>query len=556
MNIKINSNKLIFLSLLSLCLIQYYLFKSFVKYEIINFYPANYDQTSYLLLVYHLFENIKTSGFHTIFLPGDILPTGILFPLQALLSFFILGANRFSALLPNFLYFIIMQITVFFTAKKLFGSYSYSFILLGLILTLNTPFWSGGIVDFRMDFLAFNLYGILTCLFLLSQNFLLRQWVIYLALTVVLLILLRFITFIFLLPIACFLVIQFTYSYRLRQNIQDKLCAKKRLINLLIFFSIILIFIVPCFIITGNELYQYYVISHLSEKQFRSVAHHSIWQFIKFYPTVIKNQHIGHMGKIAIKLLIAFAFLTLILRQIISFKKNYFLYRPITMMDLFTLLLLIACPILILMLDPVVSFVVCGIVGIPLLLLLVSLFFYMTYPLTIYWPLPLNIVASFILILGLIYQWQAYVIHREKDQTLKDSANITQLYENIGNYAIQHHWSDIKLSMDFVTDYLNYGSFITLYYEKNGKLLTILTERMGSDLFSPLSKEQALASLKASNVVILTVGKFPDKKQAFFPGIQSIAYFRPQLAQYTTQHFSYFGHYVFKGYEHNVYVAR
>jgi len=538
--------------LLILLIAQYAGFKTYLLREIVYFYPANYDQAAFLPHVYTLYDHIKHIGFKALLNISALLPTGILFPLNALILFLTFEASRFYALLPNFLYFILLQLTVFLIAKKLSGKSAFGFLFIGLILTLNTPFFIGGIADYRMDFIAFCLYGILISFIIQSQVFQSRHWTILIALLAAFMIGMRFITAVYLAGLfsvlLLFLASQFFFSKSTeRQRIKTK-CFHLFLCSLLIG-----ILIAPDLYLSKSYLYHYYVIGHTQsiELPFRGIP--GTESQFSFYPNTIKNIHIGSIGKSVIQFLFYLYTFFFLVHFFVGIPAKF---NAFTRYDVFLLIISIICPLLILSCDPAKSYVVAGIVVTPILFLMILYGIYVDNKIAILSPkiaaIVLNTITVCVLGIGGYHQWEMYSERRMSSQ-LQDLVTLNRLFQDVAEYSAGKKWPVIHLSIDYVTDYLNIGTFATLYYEKYGKLITLIPERLGSALFYPITEKESLDSLKASNVVILTVGDYP--KNAYFPGNQSVIEFRSHLKNYADTHFHVLGDYEFLGYHRRVYVA-
>src|SRR3990167_6216585 len=199
-------NILFYLLLLALFIFQFILFDRYVHADIVHFYPTNFDQQSYLMMIYPIYESVKHTGILHGFLNSPVLSSGVLFPIQTVLFFLITGASRYHALLINFIYFIALQLSVVMVCKKLTNCFSTPLIFLGLLLTLNAPFMiPGGIPDFRIDFIAFCLYGIVITSMLRSNVFFNIRWSLFSAALTILLILTRTITAVYIFGIVFFL---------------------------------------------------------------------------------------------------------------------------------------------------------------------------------------------------------------------------------------------------------------------------------------------------------------------------------------------------------------
>lgn len=553
-----NQSLLSWLMLILLFFAQYYQFTTYLHREIIHFYPANYDQASFLPYVYSLYENIKQNGLFSILHRSSILPTGILFPINAMISFLFLGAARFSALLPNFVYYILLQLTAFITVTKLSGQKAFGFMFVGLILSLNTPFCVGGIADFRMDFIALCLYGIISLLVIQSDIFHSRKGTVLITLLVSVMILMRFITLFYFSLLAFVLFAYYAVLYFYSKEIAIKSMAKTRCFHLMLCGVVLFFFLLPDLILIKSALYQYYFIGHLKgvELPFRLTPKTETW--FSYYPDMIRDIHIGKRGMLLFKTLLYFyGFLYFIYIISFFFKNPKRSSSPVSKEIMVFLILSTLCPIIILSADPSKSGVVGGIVDIPFLGLIIFFCIYVDNRLRLIFKTSwvdgiLKTITLGILIMGFAYQWQSFNI-KSSSAHLKELATLNQMYQDIANYANQQKWPVIHLSLDYVSDYLNTGSFSTLYYEKYGKLIKLSQERLGNLLFYPITEAESIDSLKASNVIILSMDPYPT--DTFFPGNTSILPFRSHLFNYANAHFHVLGNYEFLGVKRRVYVG-
>jgi hypothetical protein len=233
----------------------------------------------------------------------------------------------------------------------------------------------------------------------------------------------------------------------------------------------------------------------------------------------------------------------------ISKKTNI----PWTMGFIFLLLSLLI-PLLVLTADVNKSPVVGSIMVMPIILLISWFCLYIdsTCENTQASKILLNTLGVFILSIGVWNQAYELSHHRSKTQ-LKSLQTISQMYHDIGQYAVAHHWQEIHLSTDQICDYLTSGGIETLYYETQRILLPVNIERMGGAIFS-IKKDEAIASLAKSNIVIFNLNEYvntiPD------PFNQSIKRMRPLLKQYTEANFTRLGDYQFMNSTFRVYVAK
>src|SRR5690348_2934326 len=113
------------------------------------------------------------------------------------------GASRLSALSLNFIYWAAFQLVLVATLRWLTGRWSATFMGWGLLLTTITPFFEtgGSLFDFRLDFIAFCLFGIFLCVVIRSGVFADWRWSALAGLAAAVLGTFRFITLAYLLGI-------------------------------------------------------------------------------------------------------------------------------------------------------------------------------------------------------------------------------------------------------------------------------------------------------------------------------------------------------------------
>jgi hypothetical protein len=556
-----------YIAIFVLLAIEYMWFRTYVLHEIAYYYPYNFDQASYLRASYVLYHDVKVRGLHSIWQYYPIGATGLLFPLQTLLFFLLFGTSRLTALSISFFYFALLLCVCILVVKRFSRKLYVPIIFLALLLSIQTPFLPfGGVTDFRIDFIAFCLYGIFITCVIRSQIFLERKWTIIAALLGCILILFRYITavyiglnfFLMFLYLCCNKYWQYTDIARLQSN--------KRIINLLIAGSIIGLFaFIPCLMLSGHAIYNYYVVGHVlgGEKYIRSilVGSNGLFASLTFYPRLIIFRHLG-INLVAICLrLLAIGFLLFILAKVFNNKReprkkhvivnNNILSSNFAIGCVF-LVLSIILPLIILTLDVSKSFVVGGIVVMPILWLVMWIFLRLDEKRTVItnridW---INyIIAIVLLIIGVYSQYHGY--HRSQSAArLQDLQSISKMYNDIGNYTVAKKIPVIYLSVDSIKDSLSAGNLVVLYFEKYGKLLNV-EQPMWKTLF-PVDKQQVIRALQKSNVVIVNLSGYRGITN--YPFDNSIRNMREFMMQYVKRHFVKFGDYKFDGYVYRVYV--
>jgi hypothetical protein len=160
----------------ALFIFELLLFLTFYRREIAWYPPQNYDQAAILCENYRLEEAALSDApwklWATLWRDGH--PSGLLLPIEGALSGLILGGARLPQLFLNYLSFIAVQATAFYTAHAVLGRRAYGYAAVGLILCQLTPWFWAGLFDFRMDFFAYCFFGIWTCAFIRSKLLLSR----------------------------------------------------------------------------------------------------------------------------------------------------------------------------------------------------------------------------------------------------------------------------------------------------------------------------------------------------------------------------------------------
>src|ERR1700730_9082890 len=152
--------------LLILIVLEALLFAAFYNREIGPYPPQGYDQAVYLTGTYRLQEKVSTEGLSAFWRElRDPSHAGTLaFPMEGALFGLIIGGTRFPQLCVLFVAFCVLQVFAYNTARLVFRDRLYGIIAVGLILAQSTlRYQAGGLYDFRIDFLAYSLYGLWVC---------------------------------------------------------------------------------------------------------------------------------------------------------------------------------------------------------------------------------------------------------------------------------------------------------------------------------------------------------------------------------------------------------
>lgn len=147
-----------------LLVLEWRWFAAYVHDFVLTAYPQNHDQVVYLWRSYWAHSQIGSRGVLTALADhvgrGD--PVGALLDFEAAVAYDLVAPNRFGALAVGFVHFAALQIGILALLAWYTGSVSFG--MLGVALLLASGFahhGAGGLLDFRLDFTAACVYGLL-----------------------------------------------------------------------------------------------------------------------------------------------------------------------------------------------------------------------------------------------------------------------------------------------------------------------------------------------------------------------------------------------------------
>ena len=487
--------------LIALIVFQAALYHTAFVRELAWHYPENFDQAGALFESYDLEVHALTNGLGEFW--GEMMSSrhmnGLLLPVEGAVSGLIFGGARLSRLAVNFAGLVALEVAIFSTVFRLWHRRDLAFIAIGLILCLRTP-WSdtGGLLDFRIDFMTCCLFGIWIALALRSDTFLGRRGAIACGVTAATLILHRFIAVI---PIAgvsvglAFVCLGVAWIRRRDAEIVHRLLTR---------FSHVLLSSVIAAIIAGPFLYRnfpsiyaYYGIGHIvgDERLFR--AHEqgltSVMDHLLYYPRSIIITHLGASFLIASALLLATLF---VLRR----------KPPVAVGDESEILRFLFClggivgPVVALTCDISKSPVVGGIVAVPAVLIAVLL--------AGWWGLPKpgrlasRVLMATIMALGL-GQTLTQATRPHPTMALRDELEqMAQLDLWMMRVAQENHYYKPRLSMDRLHPAFTDSAITDTILERTGLLMQFRTEL--SNRVTRFDAAEMRRQLEVSDIVILT----------------------------------------------------
>jgi hypothetical protein len=472
-------------------LLETMIFYLHVYLQIAPYYPRVYDQLTYMLATTRILDDFSERGFVALVRPFfSPMSTGIIFPLQGALVQLALGTSRAALLSTNLIYFIIAQLCVFLTARRSLGTTQAAWLPLALFIGCIGVFkTAGGIADYRIDFAAMCLFGIWVCSLSWTNEFTSRKFSVLAGAVAALLILTRFITAAYIGPILIILFLYVAFAKR-----RDDSCYFVRIANILTSGIIVAVIALPALFLASGPINSYYVRGHLSgEEPAVRAAEVGVIDSISnifYYPRALLDYQVGTAG-------VAIIAAALMVASIGKLRSRHLRLRNSFDSLVFTVAL--ATPLVVLSFDFSKSPVVIGIVLIPLMLLIASIWQSFAAPLlghrSLKWTTRLVVLAGAI----------TFVINgtsHRNDLSPEDQTEIERLNFTIATYSAE--FEKPKIAFDRLVDYLN-GATLRYYFRQEygpNRAAPAFTESLAG-IFA-VRPEDALAALKSSDVVVLT----------------------------------------------------
>src|SRR6266478_8519045 len=359
--------------LITLFAVEASIFYAHVARDIAPFYPSNFDQLYYYLATYDLIGAFHARG--PIVLVEELLQlssaTGTTFVLQGALLSLIGGENRTAILSINLVYLLALQFVFFVVIRRRTGRADLAWIGMALLLSLSTLFnGAGGIYDYRIDFSAFCLYGIWTCLLVWSRSFLRTSRALVVVAIGILLVYSRFFTVIYVGGVLGALLAINTYGIWRNPSPYLTAVAARRIRNILLSGTIIAVVCGARLFLSRAAIYDYYVVGHvLGEEKFiraHELGLYTVAGHLLYYPKSIIEKHVGLLTFLIAGALAAWSLWSdrVTLSELLTRSRRF-------RQEFITLGLAILIPVAFLTINVSKSPVVGGIVAIPILLAMV-----------------------------------------------------------------------------------------------------------------------------------------------------------------------------------------
>jgi len=494
--------------LIVLFAVEAMIFYVHVARDIAPFYPSNFDQLSYYIATYDLISAFHARGLSV--LVEELLQpnsaTGTTFVLQGALLSLIGGENRTAILTVNLVYLLALQFVFFAVIRTRTGRTDLAWIAMALLLSLSTLFNDvGGIYDYRIDFSAFCLYGIWTCLIIWSRSFLRTKRTLLVAAVGILLVYSRFFTIIYVGGVLGTLLAINTYEIWRNPSPNRTAVATRRIRKILLSGTIIAVICGARLFLSRAAIYDYYVVGHVlgGEKFIRAheLGLYTIADHLFYYPKSIIEKHVGLLTFSIAGALASWSLWSdrVTLSELLTRPRRY-------RQEFITLGLAILIPVAVLTINVSKSPVVGGIVAVPIVLAMV-LFGAAVWPgggrpkLAPPW-------ARMFPVLVMAIALAAFVSKGLSSRHLparEDLERITLLAKTIAAYAADNNLTRLTMSSDRVVDYQNAATPKLFSIEMLHRNLDI-DPRFGHSVYGifATSREDALRLFADSDVIVLT----------------------------------------------------
>jgi hypothetical protein len=521
--------------------LQFGLFRRHALREVVWAYPDHYDQAYYLEQAYTLYERLRTAGVWP-GLCGHLAtprPQGILFPVPAALLFLLAGPSRLAALSVGLAHFALLQVLLVATLRGLTRRWSAAFLGLGLLLAAATPFTAnGGLLDYRIDFTACCLFGVVLCLVVRSRLFARRRWSAAVGIACAGLILFRFLTLAYLGGIAA-LVLLFLLArlWRGRADLERRRLAGRQLGGLALAGAVALGAAGPFLWLNRQAIYAYYIIGHFNspQKDIRALGPGTanLLGQLSFYPRTVATAHLGVLFAVLAGAVLVLAF-GLGLARRLSPSQPAAPERPDWAGAGFFLLCCLAVPYGLLTLDQAKSWEACNILVPPVLwlVLLPAAAAFRVRPADLAPRLRtagFAALAAVVLAGGLSAQVRSYRRHSTFTQHRPDVEEVTRLFDLVEQHCRRTNCLTPHVAVTCnVADYLTPVIIPPFLYERHGVLIRPDVGSLGGTIYE-VSRAQALDDLRQSDVVLLAD---PAGVRSPYPFDRCMKELYPELKRY------------------------
>ena len=491
-----------------LLLLQGVLFRQYALREVVWLFPRYFDQAVYLDLSFHSYESMLAEGF----LPGLgrslALPVanGMLLHSQAAVLYLFVGPSRLAALALLFAYFAAFQVVLVATLRHLSGRWSVALYGLGLLLTATAPYAAGaGLTDFRIDFVAFSLFGILLCAVARSDCFASWPWSGAVGGAAALLVLFRYITAVYLAGIlGTWWLLTAARTICCRRDPTARARLSRRLIGGLLAGGVLTALALPVLVWKRQALWDYYVGSHVlsSDKAVRA-AEAGVSSPLQSYLFYARALYATHAGPFFLYLAAVGGLAAAVARRLTRSRVA----GTVPADGDFSVWSFLACSLLvpyaILTLSITKTAAVGGILVPPLLWLALLPVVRLARAGRGSWAVAvgLPVLAGVAVVCGLHVQFRSVCRHDFWTLNRGDAGQVLSLYDEIIRRSRETGLRSPVLSCNRITEYLTASNIRVRSYERDGATLEV-SQGLGRGI-NEVDEATARAELEGSDFVVL-----------------------------------------------------
>lgn len=511
----------------ALLLLQYLVFVHRAQREITWAYPMHFDQTGYLAQSYETFEVMRHEGLFRGVLHGLKVNAaqGKLLHLQAACLYLFLGASRLSALTLNFLYFALLQWFALYTTRWLTRSWAAGWLAVGFVLASRTRLQpAGGMLDFRIDFIASCLVGILICVVIRSGVFRYRNWSLAAGAAAAVLIGFRFLSAVLVAPIWGATLAYLAWGvWRSKAGSRVRRLALARIRGLLLASGVVVALAAPLIAVAWPAIQPYYF-GHVSGGEYKirlaEYGVQSAWDFVLYYPLSVIREHLGRDFLLGLIIAVLVALTSARRLEHALRGRPRSLFRTCSA---FCWIALIA-PLLVLTAWPSRSPVVGTLLVGPVVAVCVVTLVWLAGRMAPLWNVPWAPAAP-LAMAGVAVVAGALVDLDQARPALPatrpaEYRAVTEFYEHIGEYCEKSGLPMPRIVFDRIWDFLSPNILEPLYYERRGLLLRP-SSSIGIHIFA-VSDEEVSAALADCDLLVLTTPSSPTPPGAVYPYSESM----------------------------------
>jgi hypothetical protein len=520
-----------------LLVFEYGLFRQYAEREVVWCYPTVNDQAAYLSRSYRYFEKIGAKGLinGVVFGLRDKKPNGAVVEVEASLLYLFLGASRLSALTLNFAHFALLQVVLAGTVRWYSGRWSPAFMGVGLLLTAGSPFYfAGGIMDFRIDFIAFCLVGVFVCVVIRSGVFQSWRWSIVAGAVAGHLVLSRYLTAVYLAGILGLFFVLFCAQWVVRRDSAVRGRVVRRLGGLLLTCVILGMAVAPAIMARWRAIHLYYVQSGMEAEgaiRYQDVGVADPVSRLLFYPRSVLFDHAGWRFLILSGLCLAGALVAGRVRRAQSYSVIPGETAPaqpvLAAVGFAASCVLVPLCILTLVSSP--SPVVASAVVAPLLWVVLGCVLWLLGPLAAMRGTArrgATILATVAVLAGAFTQAQELAKRSWISVRRAECAQVLQLYDEIGDQCRRLGWTEPRITMNTLSDHLYPVIVGPTVYERQGLLLTPRYP-LGFAVTSVVADDEAIRAVNDSDFVVLALTEGTENDN--YPFVRRMRELRPKM---------------------------